>query len=212
MAFLETPRFDDNISYASRGGPMFNTTVVRTNNKSEFRNQNWTYPIHQYDVSFGAKRLNLMADMLEFFWAVGGRLNGFRYKDWTDFKSCSVDETVAFDDQEFGTGDGSTTQFQLSKTYTKGALSFTRNIYKPIASGFLIGVNGSATGSGWSLDTTTGVVTFSVAPTDTHVLTWGGEFDVPVRFDSDFLDMGYDDYDNLNADIRLIELLIAPTL
>ena len=41
--------------------------------------------------------------------------------------------------------------------------------------------------SGWSVDTTTGLVTFASAPAPGTAITAGFEFDVPVRFDTDSL-------------------------
>jgi uncharacterized protein (TIGR02217 family) len=46
--------------------------------------------------------------------------------------------------------------------------------------------------SGWSVDTTTGVVTFDTAPGAGVAITAGFAFDVPVRFDTDTLDVTLD--------------------
>ena len=46
--------------------------------------------------------------------------------------------------------------------------------------------------SGWTVDTTTGVVTFTTAPAGGVAVRAGFEFDVPVRFDSDTLDVTLD--------------------
>ena len=46
--------------------------------------------------------------------------------------------------------------------------------------------------SGWSLDATTGVVTFTTAPGSGVIVRAGFEFDVPVRFDTDTLDVTLD--------------------
>ncbi|MDA3888230.1 MAG: DUF2460 domain-containing protein, partial [Allgaiera sp.] len=46
--------------------------------------------------------------------------------------------------------------------------------------------------SGWSVDTTIGLVTFDAAPGAAVAVTAGFEFDVPVRFDSDTLDVTLD--------------------
>jgi uncharacterized protein (TIGR02217 family) len=40
---------------------------------------------------------------------------------------------------------------------------------------------------GWSIDTTTGIVTFSVPPALEAEVTADFEFDVPVRFDTDHM-------------------------
>jgi uncharacterized protein (TIGR02217 family) len=46
--------------------------------------------------------------------------------------------------------------------------------------------------SGWSVDVTTGIVTFTSAPASGVAVTAGFEFDVPVRFDTDTLDVTLD--------------------
>ncbi len=46
--------------------------------------------------------------------------------------------------------------------------------------------------SGWSIDTTTGVVSFSAAPGAGVAITAGFEFDMPVRFETDALDVTLD--------------------
>ena len=214
MAFLETPRFDENISFSSAGGPMFRTSVVELDSGFEQRNQEWTYPRHEYDVSFGAKRLNLMHDLLEFYWSVGGRLHGFRFKDWFDYKSCAVTDTPANSDQQIGIGDGATQDFQIIKTYQKGALSWVRQIFKPVSGTLLVAVNSVAQTEGvdYTVDYTTGVISFSVAPAGALVISAGYEFDVPVRFMSDELVQSYDSYENLNADLRVVELRLESTV
>ena len=46
--------------------------------------------------------------------------------------------------------------------------------------------------AGWTLDATTGVITFIAAPGIGVIVQAGFEFDVPVRFDTDMLDVTLD--------------------
>ena len=46
--------------------------------------------------------------------------------------------------------------------------------------------------SGWTLDAATGIVTFTTAPGSGVIVRAGFEFDVPVRFDTDTLDVTLD--------------------
>ena len=55
-----------------------------------------------------------------------------------------------------------------------------------------LALNGVEQMSGWSVDTTTGSVTFIAAPGAGVAITAGFEFDVPVRFDTDMLDVTLD--------------------
>ena len=58
--------------------------------------------------------------------------------------------------------------------------------------GVRIALGGVEQLSGWSVDTATGVITFSAAPGAGVAITAGFEFDVPVRFDTDVLDVTLD--------------------
>ena len=78
------------------------------------------------------------------------------------------------------------------KRYSSGAQSWTRAITKPVAGSVTIALNGAPQASGWSVATTTGLVTFVAAPAGGIVITAGFAFDVPVRFDSDALDVTLD--------------------
>ena len=59
----------------------------------------------------------------------------------------------------------------------------------------------------WTCDASTGLVTFATAPAANAVVTAGFEFDVPVRFDTDRLDVTWD-LDRLGsiASIPLVEV------
>lgn len=212
MAFLETPRFPDDIAYGSAGGPGYNTSVVVVKSGHESRNVNWSIARHEYDAAYGVKQIDQLEELIEYFHAVAGMAYGFRYKDFADFKSCNTTDTISFMDQVIGTGDGVEADFQLKKVYTKGAFSRSRDITKPVASTTLISINGvqKLEGDGtypWSVDTTTGIVTFSSAvPPDTEIVRAGYEFDVPVRFDTDKLSTLYEYYQAGTTNVPLIEI------
>jgi uncharacterized protein (TIGR02217 family) len=89
-------------------------------------------------------------------------------------------------DQTIASGDGVTAVFQLTKTYASGAGSWTRAIQKPVDGSVRLAVAGSETDA-FTLDTTSGLVTFETAPADGAAITAGFSFDTPVRFDSDSL-------------------------
>ena len=188
MAFHEV-RFPDNISRGARGGPERRTQIVELASGAEERNASWANSRRRYDVAYGIRRADDLAAVVAFFEARNGRLHGFRFKDWADFKSCLPSGMPSPLDQPIGTGNGSTTQFQLTKRYTSGAQSWTRVITKPVAGTVTIALNGTAQVSGWSVSTATGLVTFTTAPAAGVAITAGFEFDVPVRFDTDALDV-----------------------
>lgn len=191
MAFHEV-RFPDNISRGARGGPERRTLIVELASGDEERNASWANSRRRYDVAYGIRRADDLAAVVAFFEARNGRLYGFRFKDWGDHKSCLPSGTPAPTDQLIGTGDGATTAFQLVKRYASGSQTWVRTMTKPVAATVRVALDGAEQLSGWSVDTTTGVVTFDTAPTAGVAITAGFEFDVPVRFDTDALDVTLD--------------------
>ena len=191
MAFDDV-RFPDNISRGARGGPERRTRIVELASGREERNSPWAGSRRRYDASYGIRRADDLAAVVAFFEARSGRLRGFRWKDWSDYKSCLPSAMPAATDQLIGQGNGTMTTFQLSKTYASGLQSYMRVITKPVAGTVLVAVGGATLSSGWSIDTTTGIVTFTAAPATGASVTAGFEFDVPVRFDSDLLDVTLD--------------------
>ena len=191
MAFHEV-RFPDSISRGARGGPERRTQVVELASGDEERNASWANSRRRYDVAYGIRRADDLAAVVAFFEARNGRLHGFRFKDWGDYKSCLPSGTPSPTNQATGTGDGTTTAFQLVKRYASGSQTWVRTITKPVAGSVAVALNGTPQASGWSVDTTTGVITFATAPGAGVTITAGFEFDVPVRFDTDLLDVTLD--------------------
>jgi uncharacterized protein (TIGR02217 family) len=191
MAFHEV-RFPDTISRGARGGPERRTQIVELASGDEERNASWANSRRRYDVSYGIRRADDLAAVVAFFEARNGRLHGFRFKDWSDYRSGLPSNVPSPLDQPVGTGDGTTTAFQLVKHYTSGAQGWTRTITKPVAGSVRLALGGVEQSTGWSVDTATGLVTFAAPPGAGVAVTAGFQFDVPVRFDSDTLDVTLD--------------------
>jgi len=191
MAFHEI-RFPDNISRGARGGPERKTQIIELASGDEERNASWANSRRRYDAAYGVRRSDDLTAVVAFFEARNGRLYGFRWKDWGDYKSCLPSGIPSATDQPIGTGDGTTTTFQLSKAYISGAQTWTRIITKPIAGSVTVALDGTVQASGWSVDIVTGLVTFTAPPPGGTNITTGFEFDVPVRFDTDQLDVIHD--------------------
>ena len=191
MAFHEV-RFPDDISRGARGGPERRTQIVELASGDEERNAIWANSRRRYDVAYGIRRADDLAAVVAFFEARNGRLHGFRFKDWADYKSCRPSQAPSATDQPIGTGDGATTAFQLVKRYASGAQAWTRTITKPVADSVRIALNGEAQVSGWSVDGSTGLITFASPPPAGITITAGFAFDVPVRFDTDTLNVTLD--------------------
>ena len=191
MAFHEV-RFPDNISRGARGGPERRTQIVELASGAEERNASWANSRRRYDVAYGIRRADDLAAVVAFFEARNGRLHGFRFKDWADYKSALPSQAITATDQQIGTGTGSLQTFQLAKRYTSGAQTWVRTIAKPVAGTVRVALGMVEQMSGWTVDTTTGLITFTTAPAGGVIVRAGFEFDVPVRFDSDTLDVTLD--------------------
>jgi uncharacterized protein (TIGR02217 family) len=192
MGFNEE-RFPEGLSFGSSGGPERRTEIVTLNSGFEERNSPWAHSRRRYDAGVSMRSLDDMDAVIAFYEARRGPLIGFRWKDWTDYKSNLPSLEPDYLDQEIGVGDDVTTDFQLCKTYRSGDEIYCRDIRKPVAHTVLIGMGGDALveDTHFSVDLTTGVVTFAVAPGEGAAITAGYEFDVPVRFDADRLEMNH---------------------
>lgn len=185
MNFHEV-RFPAPLSVGSTGGPERLTEIVALRNGSEERNSPWRDSRRRYDAGLGVRSLDDLSEVVAFFEERRGQLYAFRWKDWTDFKSCAPSARPAALDQRIGTGDGTTRIFTLTKGYGSGPYAYTRPIRKPVAGSVAVAVAGLALDAGaFSVDETTGTVTLAEAPVEGAFVTAGYEFDVPVRFDTD---------------------------
>jgi uncharacterized protein (TIGR02217 family) len=178
MTGFHEVRFPDNIAYGATGGPEFATTVVVTGAGHEQRNVNWAEARGRWDVGSGLKNQQQLDELIAFFRARKGRAYGFRFKDWTDYKATG---------QLLGAGDGAQTQFQLVRRYPSGNVIEVRMVSKPVAGTVKVYLDSVEQASGWSVDTTSGLVTFGTPPALGVEVTADFEFDVPVRFDTDHM-------------------------
>ncbi|MGF1445574.1 MAG: TIGR02217 family protein [Pikeienuella sp.] len=185
MSFHET-RFSPRLSFASVAGLERRTQIVTLASGHEERNTPWAQARRRYDAGLGLRSLDDLHAVLRFFEARRGPLYGFRWKDWLDHKSCAPSAVPAPTDQLIGTGDGTTRSFQLVKDYG-GTPPLLRPIAKPVDGTLRLAIDGGETAA--AVDTTTGLVTLDTPPPPGSVVTAGFEFDTPVRFGSDTLEV-----------------------
>lgn len=186
MAFHDI-RFPVNLSFGSIGGPERRTEIVTLSNGFEERNTPWAHSRRRYDAGLGLRSLDDVETVIAFFEARSGQLHAFRWKDWSDYKSCSPSGTPGPEDQSIGTGDGVQRVFQLQKWYKSGSHSYVRPIHKPVLGSVLVAIEGDRKVEGveFTVSVSTGEVTFVLPPESGTRITAGFEFDVPVRFDTD---------------------------
>ncbi len=191
MAFHEL-RFPAGISLGATGGPERRTEIVVLGSGAEERNSRWADSKRHYNAGYGIKGVDDLHAVIAFFEERRGRLHGFRWKDWSDWKSCAPAGTPTPLDQAIGTGNGETAAFQLVKVYGAGFAPWTRTISKPVAGTVTVVVDGeTADPSDYAVNTATGIVTFASEhiPANGAAVTAGFEFDVAVRFDTDQLEI-----------------------
>ena len=186
-------RLPQDIERGATGGPQFSTTVLQLRSGFEQRNINWTQVRGQWDIAYGILQMaeevgaeTAVHTVRDFFYARQGRAVGFRFKDWSDFEIGDRNNPTA-DNQSIGLGDGATTVFQVFKRYTSGGFTYDRTIKKLVTGTPVVLLDGIVQVSGFTVDVNAGTVTFNSAPANNVNVQVATEFDVPVRFDSDQL-------------------------
>lgn len=185
--------FPLDIALRSAGGPQRRTDVVTLGSGREERNTRWAHSRRRYDAGYGVKTFDALSQVVAFFEERRGRLHGFRWRDRLDHASAAPGAPVAATDQVIGTGDGATAAFQLAKTYGSLYSPYQRPIAKPVPGSVRIAVAEieAVEGVAFTVDAATGIVIFAAGfiPAAGAAVTAGFLFDVPVRFDTDYLEV-----------------------
>ncbi len=184
--------FPTDISLSCKGGPQRLTDVVTLGFGREERNQKWFHSRRRYDAGYGIKTLQAIAQVTEFFEERRGMLHGFRWRDRMDHRSCLPNATPSATDQPIAIGDGTTAVFQLIKKYGSAYAPYKRDISKPVAGSVRVAINGAEVSTNfYTVNSSTGQVTFLAGhvPAAGAVISAGYLFDVPVRFDADYLEI-----------------------
>jgi len=236
MSFYEI-QFPDNISYGSSGGPGFSTTIVGLDTGAEQRVSRWSKARRKYDVSYGVKTYQDLQDVIKFYMAVKGAAYGFRYKDWLDFTTAIDGRSDYTDDSALVPLFSNNTELdmednmyiQLQKRYQLTQIDGSgdttvviRNITKPVRKQSFSRVRIAISDDGgitftnipsgnYSVNETTGIVTYMDTLEPGWTVFGSCEFDVPVRFTKsmdDLLSVSLDTFDTGNSDsIELIEIV-----
>jgi uncharacterized protein (TIGR02217 family) len=180
MSFLNSP-FPLELS-AIDSNDTWDNTIIALGGGGESRNINWSDSKRIFDAKTAASltipNLNLIR---KHFNSMRGSGFSFPLRDRSLFQAAT---------EAFGVGDGVTTQFQLSINDGNSSNAYNREIF--LAESGTISVFDNATpvveGAGAGKFTvpysgaTAGLVTFGTAPVAGHVLTWSGNFYLPVRY------------------------------
>lgn len=189
MAFHEV-RLPARLAFGSTGGVERRTEVLTLGSGFERRSTPWAEGRRRYLIGANLRSLDDMAALTAFFEARRGRLHSFRFRDFADFKSSMPGGVITPQDQILGVGDGLRTEFGLCKRYGEGEDATDRRISKPVAGSVRVAVDATElTQSAFVVGPTTGLVTLQTPPPEGAIVTAGFEFDVPVRFDADRIDV-----------------------
>ncbi len=201
MTDFHDVRFPLHLAFGTRGGPVRSVDILQMANGTETRNARGRHSRRQYNAVAGLKSRKQATELLEFFESRFGPLYGFRFRDPLDYQA---EETL-------GLGDGQRTEFALTKTYGTAPHIYLRRITKPVSGSVGVRVDGVETAV--LVDHSQGLIQFQMAPAHGSLITASFEFDVPVRFASESLDIVLDDFGSAQIqDIPLIEILSAEAL
>lgn len=191
MGFHEV-QFPTNVDRGSAFGTGFNTSILELDSGAEEILARWSGAgKHRFNAAYTIKKPADYYAVKAFYIARGGPANGFRYKDWVDYATTSTgsvhragDASITDADTLIGAGTGAQTEYQLLKTYSSGGITISRTVTKPVSGTVVVAVDGvsQTLGADFTVDTTTGLITFTTVPGNNLDITVGFEFDVPVRF------------------------------
>lgn len=159
---------------------MWEDSVVRLGGGGEQRSIFWSDALRYYDANTPNLTLAQYLQIEKHFNARRGRGRSFKLRDRSSYRATT---------EAFGVGDGSTTVFQLSVASGDSGNAYAREIYLPENGTISIFDNASPVSPTITYTgANAGRVTFSPAPTTGHVLTWSGDYWIPVRYDTKELD------------------------
>jgi uncharacterized protein (TIGR02217 family) len=180
MAHLNAVQFPRGLAAGVVYGPEFSTEVVITVAGKEKRNRIRRNALCVGECSQIPRIREQYPELLKFFRAVGGRFNTWRFKDYSDYQANATEGVLE-------ARDSTSLSFQLCKLYTVyTGFQEVRWIQAPITSTLVIRDAGAVlvAGTHYSVNDSTGVVTFTTARTEA-ALSWSGDFDNVCRFDTD---------------------------
>lgn len=176
-------QFPTDIAYGAVGGPEFFTDIITSSSGFEQRNINWLKARHRYNLAPAIKSKEQLEYLLKFFYLSMGKAIGFRFKDWSDYQLLK---------QKIAVGDGKAKEFQLIKTYNYLDYQTIRKISKPVLNTVKVYSNGQLVNP--RIDHQSGLIIFVEAPIKDIIIEAEAEFDVPVRFDTDYLATSIENY------------------
>lgn len=192
--------------------PNFSTQQTRVDSGSEASNSRWVDPLRDINVPSGVRDQPTFEALKRHWLVMKGPHKTWPWRDPTDFASLDLeipneatadilarisknDQPLIDADGAVAVPDGIETVFYLGKRYDVGspAEPYIRRIYFPVVSTIQLAIDGASPAALSPALTATvsrngGVVTFSSPPgggSPASRMTWGGLFDLQVRFADD---------------------------
>lgn len=156
----------------------FSTAIVTAQSGAEQRSPDWEAARMRYDVGPGVRSEADVLALVDFYRARRGPGVAFRFRDPLDAEAIG---------ELLGVGDGVRSEFALVKHYGAGADAPVRRITRPVAASVVVTADG-VPATGWSL-LPFGVVSFAEPPVAGAEVRASFDFDVPVRFAEDRLEV-----------------------
>lgn len=192
--------FPSYISLGARVSVRYKTQVIRMRSGREERIGEWQDALREFDITPALRDQADLNDVLAFFQARSGPKYGFKLLDPTDY---------SVSNQYVGTGNDAQTQFSLAKFYTTNLEGETHITVRPIVcpdANIQIYFNGVLQTSGYTVNTTMGLLTFITPPASGITITWTGTFYVPVRFVDTRMAVSVEAYQSYDWRVRLMEI------
>lgn len=183
MSSLVYPASLPGLKWESERTPIFRTGVQPAVSFKESRISHSLFPVFEFALQYEFLRDDVtpsdLKSLVGLYGAMRGRWDTFLYTD-------PVYNTVV--DEPFGTGDGTTTQFQLVATFqNSGGPGVAERIQNLNGAPVIKKAGVTQTLMTHYTISATGIVTFVTAPTGGQALTWSGSFYYRCRFDEDRL-------------------------
>lgn len=155
------------------------TDIVEYDNKNNQRNRVWSTPRRHWFLNFAFMEKRIRDRIIEVFNRAKGMYDSFLLKDEDDYSATS----------NF-VGDGETKIFQLEKDYYPISADFsevgwTEDKKDIKESTVTVKIGGVPQPSGWSVNYTTGIITFTAAPADEVAIEVSFQFYFRVMFTAD---------------------------
>lgn len=183
-------RLSREIEVGAKARPRYKTDKINADGGYVVRNQRWRYPLFDFEFTIepgyidegdyveDPAEIEKLEEFIRLFHVVGGAGSPFPFRHWRDYQAL---------DQPLGYGDYSQTEYQLYRSYTLGAVTRRRKILLPVVNSLVAYVDGAPTAA--TVNRGTGILTFALPPDGGQVITADFDFDVPVCFASDEIEM-----------------------